>query len=511
MTRRSLILALVAVGSFPHAATAQIQLAPNFVDETLVTGLNQPNGMAFLPDGRLLLTELETGKIRMVVNGHIAAMDPVAVADSVTFDNVERGLQGIAVDPRWPTYPYVYVCYTHIGNRMSLVRYSAGGDVSNPTGENLLLAWPRILIHDFYDNADNHNGLGLRFGLDGKLLMTTGDDADGCSAQVMGSLRGKLLRLDVTRIPSGPGGPVPRALLIPPDNPFVGPDSNASLVYATGLRNPWRFSVDAMTGAIVLGDVGEGAYEEVDEIFAGRNYGWPYREGPMIRTQGGCTEPPGSIFEPSIISLDRATGYVAVIAAGVYRPRGGGTWNWPSIYNGNFFYGDYFLSRLRRLVRSGSTWVPAAAIPGQPNSQDWATGLRFAVDFAVGPDGSLWWLKAFNDAGTASTGMLKRIRYTSTVDVPVAGVEGRVLSASPNPFHDQVDLAWRLPSPGRVTIEIFDMSGRRVRRFDQESAASGRLTWDGRDDGGAPVAAGLFLARLRHEGGSGTVRLLRLE
>lgn len=509
MVGRVILAALVAAFCSPRPLTAQITLPPSFVDDTIVTGLDQPNAMAFLPDGRLLITELETGKIRMIVNGHVAATDPAGLADSVTTDNVERGLQGIAVDPRWPSFPFVYACYTHVGNRMSLVRFTATGDLSNPNGENLVLGSKRILIHNLFDAAGNHNGLGLRFGTDGMLLMTTGDDGDGCTAQVLGSLRGKLLRLDVTRIPAGGGGPVPRAMLIPSSgNPFVGADSNACLVYAQGLRNAWRFSVDSQTGAILLGDVGEDTYEELDEIVAGDNYGWPYREGPMIRTWPGCTDP-GMTYHAPILSLDRVTGYIAVIAAGVYRSPMGGTSNWPTLYNGCFFFGDYFQSRLRRLVKSGSTWMPAAAVTGQPNSQDWATGIRFAVDFAVGPDGSLWWLKAFNDAMTARTGMVKRIRYIGTVDVPIASLTPRALSASPNPFRDQVHLEWRLSSPGRVVIEIFDMSGRRVRRF-LEGAATGWLVWDGRDEGGADVAAGLYLARLSHEAKVEGVRLLRL-
>ena len=211
---------------------AQVSLPASFVDEPMLTGLDQPNSFAFLPDGRVLFTELTSGKIRMMVNGQLALSDPCAVVDSLTIDAAnERGLQGIAVDPRWPTFPYVYVVYTHIGSRIVLARYTASGDLGDPLGTHLWLGSKRTLIHDIVD-TQAHNGLGVRFALDGTLLLSTGDDGSRCDAQVPGSLRGALLRMDVTRVPPAPGGPPPRALLIPSGNPSVGPDSNACLEYA---------------------------------------------------------------------------------------------------------------------------------------------------------------------------------------------------------------------------------------------------------------------------------------
>ncbi|HET9325618.1 MAG TPA: PQQ-dependent sugar dehydrogenase [Candidatus Eisenbacteria bacterium] len=480
----------------------------HFVDDTIVTGLDQPNAMAFLPDGRLLFTELNSGKIRMVVNGHIAAVDPLVVVDSLT-TGAERGLQGIAVDPRWPAYPYVYVGYTHVGSRAVLVRYTAMGDIANPSGESLFLSSKLTLIHDLPDVNEQHNGLGLRFGNDGMLLLTTGDDGFQCAAQTPGSLLGKLFRLDVTRIPAGGGGPVPRALLIPlSGNPFVGPDSNACLVLAQGLRNPWRFHVDAMTGSVLLADVGEGQYEELDEIVAGGNYGWPFREGPATFTPNGCTEPPGSVFDEPIFSIGHQ-GFFAILTAGVYRPVFAGTANWPSIYQGSLFYGDYFYSQLRRLVRNGSSWITPAPVPGQPNGLDWALGIQFLTDVAVGvKDGSLWWLKAANDAGATNTGMVRRIRYTSTLGVPEP--MRHALRASPNPFRERLDLEWAVAEAEPAMLEIFDMAGRRLRRAPVGAAQVGHYAWDGRDDRGTRVGAGVYLVRVGVGPYTETVRVVRV-
>jgi glucose/arabinose dehydrogenase len=147
-------------------------------------------------------------------------------------------------------------------------------------------------------------------------------------------------------------------------------------VYAQGLRNPWRFNVDPANGAILLGDVGEDTYEELDEIQAGDNCGWPFREGPLVRTGVGCTDPGGTYRSP-ILSLDRNTGFIAVISGAVYRTVMNGTYNWPNPYNGSLFYGDYYNGKLRRLTKNGANWSTPAPVAGQPNTQDWATGVRY--------------------------------------------------------------------------------------------------------------------------------------
>jgi len=508
MTRCALLIVVAALSAVSSPAAAQVSLPPNFADETIVVSLDLPNSMAFLPDGRLLFTELNTGKIRLVVNGHLAGTDPAGVADSVSTGS-ERGLQGIAIDPRWPTFPYVYVSHTHTDNRMVLVRYAASGDVNNPSGENLVLSSKRTIIHDLWDLNGNHNGLCLRFATDGKLLMSTGDDGWNCAGQFPGTLRAKMLRLDVTRIPAGSGGPPPRAILIPPDNPFIGPDSNACLEYATALRNPWRFHVDPLTGAVLIADVGESLSDELDELVAGGNYGWPYREGNIVRTSSGCTEQPGSVFQAPILALDHATtDYRTLMTAGVYRPVLNAPSNWPSIYNGNLFYSDFYESRIRRLVRSGSSWIPAPPVPGQANNNDWASGFHFAADFLVGPDGSLWWLKATD--GPDNTGQVKRIRYTGTIDVPNGTLESRALAAAPNPFRDGVELRWTVANAGPVKLEVFDPGGRRVRSFESQGETNGNWVWDGRDQNGVQVPAGLYMARLHHSGRTESVRVLRL-
>src|SRR5262245_52409955 len=150
------LLAVLALAPAPLGATI---LPTGFVEEVLVTGLDFPLSMAFLPDGRLLVTERSSAKVRVIVAGHIAAVDPALTVPGVTSPDLERGLQGIAVDPRWPEYPYAYVCFTRTGDRMALVRYTGAGALDDPAGENLTFGSPLVLIDDFLDEASVHNGL----------------------------------------------------------------------------------------------------------------------------------------------------------------------------------------------------------------------------------------------------------------------------------------------------------------------------------------------------------------
>src|SRR5574341_1726021 len=168
---RGILLCLIAIAAGTHARSSfgAVSVPTQFVNEFIVGGLNEPTGLAFLPDGRLLLVEQRTGRVRMIVNGHLASTDPVFTVPSLNADGGERGLQGLAVDPGWPQRPYLYFHYTRTGGRTRLVRYTATGYVSNATGENLGLTSTLLLIDDIPDADPNHNGGTVRFGPDGHL------------------------------------------------------------------------------------------------------------------------------------------------------------------------------------------------------------------------------------------------------------------------------------------------------------------------------------------------------
>jgi glucose/arabinose dehydrogenase len=513
-----LILAVAALAlAGASTAPAAVVLPTGFTNETIVGGLDQPSSMAFLPDGRVLVTEQKTARVRLVVQHHIAATDPVLVVPDVMTPSEEHGLLALAVDPGWPARPYVYLFHDRLGSALRLVRYTASGSLTAPAGENLTLADPLLLIDDIPDSSWQHNGGGLRFGTDGRLYLSLGEDERFCPAQDPTTLRGAVLRLDVSRLPPGGGGPVPRALLIPPGNPLSTPDSNAMLVYAYGFRNPWRLHVDPASGAIYAADPGGGVYEEIDRVEPGRNYGWPFREGHAIIVPGPCQEPGGpgaSSYDTATVAWRRPAGPSAIVGAGVYRPVAGGMWNWPVSYDGDLFWADYYTGLLRRVELVDGEPHPAPGVPGQPNPDDWATGLVSAVDFQVGPDGALWWLSQFDEFFEDGTGRLGRIAWTGgPVGVGDPEPAQLALTAHPNPFASRIELSFRLERAARVRLAVYDLTGRRLAVLADGHRGSGtqRIVWDGEIAGGRRAAPGLYVARLEAGGHRESIRLVRAE
>lgn len=496
-----LSISILLLSSVPLRAA--VVAPPGFVDELVAGGLSAPTSFAFLPDGRVLVTEQATGAIRLVAGGALAPGSLVVVPGLTT--GTERGLLSIAVDPRWPASPYVYAHYTRTGGIMQLVRFTATGDLSNPASTTLALGSLHVVLDGLADAAFNHNGGALRFGPGRLLYFSIGDDATGCAAQDSTSLKGCLLRLDVSALPEGAGGPPPRADLAPAGNPFAGSSNVAArLVYAYGLRNPFRFHVDPVTGLVYVGDVGQNTWEEISELRPGDNAGWPHREGFAWFTYPGCSEPGGAgsgVYTAPIEAYGHGDG-VVVISAGVLR-RGAGS-SWPPAWEGNVFFADYSSGFLRMLAPDAGGWA-LASVPGQPNATDWATGLTTPVDFLWGPDGQLWWL-------SQSSGQLRRLRAVGAAAVGSPSPAGRLeLTAAPNPSTAGVTFALTLPRAGEMRLTVLDVTGRIVAVADAGWREAGRsiAAWDGRRANGGIAPAGVYLARLELDGASITTRIVR--
>lgn len=513
-----LIVVACAVAGSGRAASAEVVLPDGFVNEVLVSGLDQPTSMAFLPDGRLLFTEQRNGTVRMVVNGHISSTDPIFEVPDLNPAGYERGLLGIAVDPRWPARPYIYLYYTRAGNHCRLVRYKAAGVLDDPLSESFALYNGLLLIDDIVDNEPYHQAGCLRFGPDSMLYVSLGEDEDVCAAADSTRLKGAILRLDVMRLGDGAGGPVSRAAITPVDNPLDTTDPNARLVWAYGLRNPWRFQIDPATRLLYTADVGEDIAEELDEIRGGDFLGWPWREANVTVLRSGCPEPEGEgahDYVRPIVELPRGPEFTAIVSAGVYRPVTGAPANWPASYDGDVFWGEYYSGVLHRIEPSPDGWAPAPPVSGQPDPDLWATGLHSCVEFLIGPDGSLWWLRQFdNEELTGVTGSLQRIRWTG----PTAGVPPRPrsklsLASHPNPFSQSVEITFRTEATGYVRLELFDLSGRLVRRLLDASVIAGpqRAQWNGLDRSGRRTPPGVYIARLETAAGVESRRLLRLQ
>lgn len=510
---RCLAPVAMAIGLMAPVGYAAVALPPGFGDQLLATGLDEPTAMAFLPDGRLLVTEQRSGAIRLVVGGSVAA-PPLVVVSGLNSAASERGLLAIAVDPGWPSRPYVYVHATVTGSKMRLIRYTATGTLTAPTGFDLALGSPYVVLDNLADLATNHNGGALRFGLDGRLYYSLGDDADGCQAQDSTTLHGAVLRLDVSALPAGAGGPPARTALVPADNPWAtSPNTNARLEWAYGLRNPFRFVVDPTSGLLYLSDVGQDTWEELDEITAGFNGGWPFREGPALYTGAGCSEPGGvgsGAYDPPIDSYDHGEG-VVIIAAGAIRYHPGSAWPMP--WDGNVLYADYYSGFLRMIGRAPGGGWQRVTVPGQPDPLYFATGLTSPVDFAWGPNGDLYWLAQFDASGQSGTGELHRIHPGAPASVPALPPPASAeLSVSPNPAPDRVALRFGLPIGGAVRLTVLDPSGRVVSRVLDGALPAGSHVahWDGRDPQGRPAPAGVYLVRLETPSGRVTARVARV-
>jgi glucose/arabinose dehydrogenase len=238
----------------------------------VAAGFQQPLGIANAGDGssRLFVVE-QGGKIKILQAGKVL---PTAFLDisSLTDAGGERGLLGLAFDPKFKSNGRLFINYTDNSGDTTIARYtvsSANKNVVDPKSAKVLLQ-----IEQPYAN---HNGGQLEFGPDGMLYVGMGDGGSGGDpqnyGQNMNSLLGKMLRLDV----SGD------TMSVPKNNPFVGKDGTRAEIWASGLRNPWRFSFDRKTGDLWIADVGQNKLEEINFQAAsskgGENYGWRLKEG----------------------------------------------------------------------------------------------------------------------------------------------------------------------------------------------------------------------------------------
>ena len=185
---------------------------------------------------------------------------------------VERGLAGVAVDPDFATNHYIYVSYTGPDNHQRLSRLTVNGYSGDQTTDVLSADSEQVLYRVADEAANYHQGGGVTFGPDGKLYWGLGDNFDFGNPQDLGSPHGKILRLDIRNL--NPDG----TATAPLDNPFIGTAGALPEIYAYGFRNPFRFTFTP-AGQLLEAYVGGAAWEEINLVVPGANYGWPLAEG----------------------------------------------------------------------------------------------------------------------------------------------------------------------------------------------------------------------------------------
>jgi glucose/arabinose dehydrogenase len=259
----------------PTDSVAEFPDPSGYTWALFASGLRQPLDLTSFPDssGRILILE-QPGTARIYQGGDLLPEPFLDIRNRVVTQGTEQGLLGLAFHPNFAENGYFYVNYTGrqgIGDTV-ISRFQVSQGDSNradPNSEQILLQIPQPFR--------NHNGGGMVFGPDGYLYISTGDGGSGGDPQNNGqrldTLLGKLLRIDVD---SGD------TYAVPTDNPFAA-GGGMPEIWAYGLRNPWRFSFDSLTGDMYIADVGQNQWEEINfqpaDSPGGENYGWVYREG----------------------------------------------------------------------------------------------------------------------------------------------------------------------------------------------------------------------------------------
>lgn len=379
-----------------------------FTNQQLITGLFQPVSIAFPPDGRMFILEL-IGRIRVVQPG-ATEFDPTPLLVmsnvAVGIGDTGQGALSITLDPNFASNGYIYIFYTAKNPaRDRLSRFTVTGNFANPNSE-------LILYQDDTDRGQWHLGGGVAFAPDGKLFVAIGDHHDESPgsehvSQRLDSFRGKILRLNADGS-------------IPTDNPFYdGAGPNKDAIWALGLRNPFRATINPDTGQLYIGDVGgninETSVEEVNIGVAGANYGWPICEG-------SCNWP--TLTDP-LYSYSH-NGRDASITGGVFYQGN----QFPSLFDGAYFYADYAQNWIRYLTFDNQGQATSHYFEPEDGALDGDYGE--IVDIKVGQDGALYYVDLGRSwDGTLRPGSIHQITFDDTNLAPV------INSAIATPDHKQ--------------------------------------------------------------------------
>jgi len=283
---------------------ALVNAYPNLTFDRAVFAAGVPG------DNRIAVVE-QRGKVVAFVDDQNTAQSKTVLDITSTIEfGGEQGLLGLAFDPAFEDNRFVYLHYTMNSPRRSVIArltWSPTDDAIDPATE--------LIILEVAQPYRNHNAGMLEFGPDNYLYVAMGDGGSGGDPEGHGqngmTLLGSMLRIDVANAAAD------SPYQIPPDNPFVGNGDVRDEIYALGLRNPYRFSFDRNNGELWLGDVGQGAWEEINVIEAGGNYGWRFYEGNDAFDNTGNTQS-AAAFKAPVLAYNRGAGY-SVTGGYVYR------------------------------------------------------------------------------------------------------------------------------------------------------------------------------------------------
>ncbi|MBK8338523.1 MAG: PQQ-dependent sugar dehydrogenase [Flavobacteriales bacterium] len=369
-------------------------------------GLSSVVDLAHAGDSRLFAAQRQ-GIIRIISDSMQVIVDPfLDIQDTVNSIGGEQGLLGLAFDPDYVNNGFFYVHYTAGSgpgvSRVSRFKVSSDPDSADVASEEILYTWPQPFT--------NHNGGDLDFGPDGLLYVAFGDGGDGGdplnNAQDLTDPLGDMIRLNV----SDPD----TTWTVPASNPWATAQDTLPEIWASGLRNPYRFGFDRLTGDLWIGDVGQNAWEEVDYWPAGNNsgpnFGWRCYEGDANYNTQGCQGMSNYEF-PVTTHENVATGgtWCSSIGGRVYRGSA-----WPHLY-GRYIYTDYC---------AGEFWViHPDGLGGWIDELGLSSGAQGYTVIAEDVNGELY-------AGNTSNGQVKKIVDKCPMDPPSISQNGNTIEST---------------------------------------------------------------------------------
>ncbi len=436
--------------------------------ELFNSGFTSPLSLQHANDGRLFVVEKD-GKIKVIQPTGAVNSTPFLDVSNQISNVFEQGLLGLAFHPNYESNGYFYINYTDINGNTQISRFSVSStnaDLADSNSEFPILAYNQPSV--------NHNGGNLAFGPDGYLYISSGDGGGGGdsnnNSQNLNSLLGKLLRIDVDN-PSGGNN-----YGIPPNNPFIGVPGIKEEIYAYGLRNPWRFSIDFAANEIWIADVGQENIEEINRAplaNVGLNYGWRCYEGSLPFNTQGC--PPASELEFPFVEYTHINGNCSITGGYVYRG---------SIYSdiaGLYFFADYCSGLIGTVDDSGNIL-----------EQGYFTGSWASFGEDVNKE-----LYTVDISG----GNIYKVKGSELVNTEDYIFE-KSLSILPNPASENITFS--LKNDTFQAIQIFDIQGSLV--YLNENIDSKEVTVSVEK-----LNSGIYIAKIISEKGQSTIKKIMVQ
>lgn len=399
-------------------------------------GFITPVDIANAGDERLFVVE-QRGLIKIVQpNGSVLERPFLNIQNRIAFGG-EKGLLGIAFHPEYENNGLLYVNYSNPSGDTHIASFKVSDD------PNLVNSATEQILLTINQPFGNHNGGCLKFGPDGFLYIGLGDGGSARdpqnNSQNNNSLLGKMLRIDVA---DG------NTYGIPTDNPFINNPNIPDEIWATGLRNPWRFSFDRLTDDLWIADVGQNSFEEINKVTieseAGINFGWRCYEGNVILNDNGCIN--SNQFQYPVFTYPTILDFGLSITGGyVYR----GVQN-PNLY-GKYIYGDFI---------SGRIWALTSMDNGEYDNQEISRiGFNEISTFGENETGELF-MAAY------SSGKIYKIEQTFSTSTEIVDNLAQVLII-PNPVKEQFEVQIHTKNEVAIKLELVNLIGTIVQTKEQ--------------------------------------------